>query len=316
MDVGQLRYFSKIVEHRSFTKAAADCLVSQPALSQQIGKLERELGQPLFERQGRTIRLTPAGQLLHTQAEQILNLIEDAKRRITDDGENGQICMGAIPTVAPYLLPIVMRKVGDQFPKANMVVSEATTDALLKRVSNGEVDIGFVATPAKAKYLTFEPLFEETLLLALPADHALAKQAEIRVSDIQEQPFVFLGEEHCLADSIQKFCNRKSFQPIGTARIQQLVTVQNLVALGYGLSFVPEMATRGSTDSRIVYRKLVDEQPTRTLAVCWNPYRYQGKLLTRFIESVREFCKGYDFGVESSPQKSAAITSAAQTSAR
>ena len=148
MDVGQLRYFSKIVEHRSFTKAAADCLVSQPALSQQIGKLERELGQPLFERQGRTIRLTPAGQLLHTQSETILNLIDDTKRRITDDGETGQICVGAIPTVAPYLLPVVLRKVGDQFPKATMVVSEDASDVLLKRISNGEVDLGFVAMPA------------------------------------------------------------------------------------------------------------------------------------------------------------------------
>ena len=85
MDLGQLRYFVKIVEHRSFTRAARDCSVSQPALSQQIGKLEKELGQPLFERQGRSIRLTPAGQLLQTRAEKILGLVEDAKRHITDD---------------------------------------------------------------------------------------------------------------------------------------------------------------------------------------------------------------------------------------
>ena len=296
MDVGQLRYFSKIVEHRSFTKAAADCLVSQPALSQQIGKLERELGQPLFERQGRTIRLTPAGQLLHTQSETILNLIDDTKRRITDDGETGQICVGAIPTVAPYLLPVVLRKVGDQFPKATMVVSEDASDVLLKRISNGEVDLGFVAMPAKGKYLTAEPIFEEPLLLAVPAEHPLATKKEVTVDDIQEQPFVFLGDTHSLCDSIDKFCNKKSFQPIGTTRIQQLITVQNLVAMGYGLSFVPEMATSGHSDDRIVYRKLSGESPTRTIAVCWNPYRYQGQLLTSFIESVREFCGGFDFG--------------------
>ena len=87
MDLGQLRYFSKIVEHRSFTRAAKDCSVSQPALSQQIAKLEKELGQPLFERQGRSIRLTPAGQVLQTHAEKILRLVDDAKRQITDDGQ-------------------------------------------------------------------------------------------------------------------------------------------------------------------------------------------------------------------------------------
>lgn len=296
MDVGQLRYFSKIVEHRSFTKAAADCLVSQPALSQQIGKLERELGQPLFERQGRTIRLTPAGQLLHTQAQQILNLIDDAKRRITDDGETGQVCIGAIPTVAPYLLPVVLRKVGEQFPKAAMVVSEDAGDVLIKRVSGGEVDLGFISMPAKAKYLTAEPIFEEPLLLAVPAEHALASKPEVTVDDIQDQPFVFLGDTHSLCDSIDRFCNKKSFQPIGTTRIQQLLTVQNLVAMGYGMSFVPQMATSGQVDPRIVYRKLSGESPTRTIAVCWNPYRYQGQLLKNFIESVREFCGGFDFG--------------------
>ena len=298
MDVGQLRYFSKIVEHRSFTKAAEDCSVSQPALSQQIGKLERELGQPLFERQGRTIRLTPAGQLLHNKAEQILFLVEDAKRRITDDGETGQICMGAVPTVAPYMLPIVLRKVGDQFPKASMVVAEDSPEVLMKRVSNGELDLGFLTMPAKSKYLKMEPLFEEPLYVALPSNHRLAERQELTIEDFHEEPFVFLGDTHCLTDSIADFCNGKSFQPIGTARIEQLTTVQNLVAMGHGLSFVPAMATRQNVDGRIVYRKIAGEQPTRTIAVCWNPYRFQGQLQKSFIDSIREFCGGFDFATD------------------
>lgn len=298
MDVGQLRYFSKIVEHRSFTRAAEDCHVSQPALSQQIGKLERELGQPLFERQGRSIRLTPAGQLLHKKAEQILFLVEDAKRRITDDGETGQICMGAVPTVAPYMLPVVLRKVGDQFPKASMVVSEDSPETLMKRVSNGELDLGFLTMPAKSKYLTMEPLFEEPLYVALPANHRLADREELAVEDFCEEPFVFLGNTHGLTESIADFCNGKSFQPIGTTRIEQLITVQNLVAMGHGLSFVPAMATRQSVDGRIIYRKIAGDQPTRTISVCWNPYRFQGQLQKNFIASIREFCEGFDFATE------------------
>ena len=253
------------------------------------------MGQPLFERQGRTIRLTPAGQLLHNKAEQILFLVEDAKRRITDDGETGQICIGAIPTIAPYMLPVVLRKVGDQFPKANMVVSEDTSEKLMKRVSNGEVDLGFLAMPAKSKYLKVEPLFEEPLLLALPANHKLAKLDEVSLEDFIEEPFVLLGDTHCLTDSIESFCNGNSFQPIGTTRIEQLITVQNLVAMGHGLSFVPAMATRQSVDGRVVYRKITGQQPTRTVAVCWNPYRFQGQLQKNFIESVRGFCEGFDF---------------------
>ena len=294
MDLGQLRYFSKIVEHRSFTRAAQDCSVSQPALSQQIAKLEKELGQPLFERQGRSIRLTPAGQLLQTQAEKILQLVDDAKRQITDDGETGRICISAIPTIAPYLLPQILKSVGGQFTQANFVISEDTTESLLKRCSNGDVDVGLVALPASAKYLTIEPLFEEELLLAIPADHPLCQRSRISAKDIIDEPFVLLGDTHCLVETIETFCNQKNFQPITTSRIEQLTTVQHLVALGHGLSFVPRIATSDDLGGKIVYRSISGDKPTRKVAVCWNPYRYQSQLLSNFLKGLIEF-GGSDF---------------------
>jgi LysR family hydrogen peroxide-inducible transcriptional activator len=289
MDLGQLRYFSKIVEHRSFTRAAQDCSVSQPALSQQIAKLEKELGQPLFERQGRSIRLTPAGQILKSQADKILQLVDDAKRQITDDGQTGRICISAIPTIAPYLIPVMLTEVGGQFPQASFVVNEDTTESLLKRCSNGEVDVGLLASPASAKYLTIEPLFSEELLLALPADHRLATKNRIMAKDISQEPFVLLGETHCLVDAIESFCNRKSFQPVSTSRIEQLATVQHLVALGHGLSFIPRIAAGENLNGRIVYRSISGDRPIRKIAICYNPYRYQSQLLANFIKGLREF---------------------------
>jgi LysR family hydrogen peroxide-inducible transcriptional activator len=289
MDLGQLRYFSKIVEHRSFTRAAQDCSVSQPALSQQIAKLEKELGQPLFERQGRSIRLTPAGQVLQTQADRILQLVDDAKRQITDDGQTGRICISAIPTIAPYLLPQILTDVGKQFASASFVINEDTTEVLLKRCSNGDVDVGIVALPAAAKYLAMEPLFSEELLLALPTDHPLAGKNRITVKDVSKEPFVLLGDAHCLVDAIESFCNRKSFQPVSTSRIEQLTTVQHLVALGHGLSFIPRLATGEDLGGRIVYRSISGEKPMRKIAICFNPYRYQSQLLANFIKGLREF---------------------------
>lgn len=289
MDLGQLRYFTKIVEHRSFTRAAQDCSVSQPALSQQIAKLEKELGQPLFERQGRSIRLTPAGQVLQTQAEKILRLVDDAKRQITDDGQTGRICISAIPTIAPYFLPELLASVGSQFPRASFVISEDTTETLLKRCSNGDVDVGLVALPASAKYLSVEPLFEEELLLALPVGHRLCSRARISIKDIAEEPFVLLGNTHCLVDSIENFCNQKNFQPITTSGIEQLVTIQNLVALGHGISFVPKMAAFDDLGGKVVYRSLSGDKPTRKVAICFNPYRYQSQLLSNFIKGLHEF---------------------------
>ena len=289
MDLGQLRYFSKIVEHRSFTKAAQDCLVSQPALSQQIAKLEKELGQPLFERQGRSIRLTPAGQVLQTHAEKILQLVDDAKRQITDDGQTGRICISAIPTIAPYLLPELLTSVGGQFPSASFVVSEDTTELLLKRCSNGDIDVGVVALPATAKYLSVEPLFEEELLLALPSDHRLCGRTRISTKDLVSESFILLGDTHCLVDAIETFCNQKSFQPITTSRIEQLTTIQHLVALGHGISFVPKMAAGDDLNGKIVYRSLSGDKPTRKIAICYNPYRYQSQLLSNFIKALVEF---------------------------
>ena len=309
MDVGQLRYFTKIVEHRSFTKAAKHCLVSQPALSQQIGKLERELGQPLFERQGRTIRLTPAGQLLHRKAEKILLLIEDAKRQVADDGETGQISMSAVASLASYMLPVILGKVGQQFPQIDWNISEDSSEALIKKVSDGDLDLGFLTTPVSSRYLHVEPLFEEVLYVALPAQHRLAAQSTLQIDDLCEEPFVMPSDEDGLASTIEEFCNANNFQPQVSANVQQLLTVQSLVAMEHGLSFVPAMATGLSMDGRIAYRKLTGDQPKRSVAICWNPYRYQCQLQKNFIASVREFCEGFDFASGTEPSTAGSFPS-------
>ena len=233
--------------------------------------------------------MTPAGQILETQAEKILQLVDDAKRQITDDGQTGRICISAIPTIAPYLLPMILKDVGQQFPHASFVINEDTTEELLKRCSNGDVDVGLVALPAAAKYLTVEPLFSEELLLALPVDHPLATKSRILAKDIAKEPFVLLGDAHCLVDAIEGFCNRKSFQPVSTSRIEQLATVQHLVALGHGLSFIPRIAADQDVGCKIVYRSMSGEKPIRRLALCYNPYRYQSQLLANFIKGLREF---------------------------
>ena len=288
MELGQLRYFLKAAELRNFTRAAEACRVSQPALSQQILKLEEELGQPVFERQSRQVVLTPAGELLKERAEQILALVDDAKGRITDDGETGRIAVSAIPTIAPYLLPDVLRCFGGRFPNAEVEVNEDVTEALLKRLSQGEVDVGFVALPIEARYLTVEPLFDEELVLALPPGHPLAGRKRVTVADLQAEPFVLLGEAHCLTGNVLSFCRQKSFQPVSTGRASQLATVQELVALGHGVSLVPESAAKVDTTGRRVYRSLSGDRPRRTIALCWNPYRFQSRLTRNFLDCARD----------------------------
>lgn len=294
MELGQLRYFIKIVEHRSFTKAAQDCSVSQPALSQQISKLEKELGQPLFERQGRTIRLTSAGQWLHLKAGKILQLAEDAKKQITDNGETGLISISAIPTVAPYLLPIILNRAVTLFPKAEFVISEDTTDVLIKRCSNGEVDIGILALPASSKFLTIEPLFTEQLLLAMSPENPLSRKENLVESDFLDQSFLLLRDAHCLVEAIEGFCDSEHFQRPMSSQIEQLTTIQSLVSMNLGVSLVPEMASGIDLSGNIIYRSLQANpswpRPSRTIAICFNPQRYQSKLLGSLITAVNNLC--------------------------
>ncbi|CAN5879455.1 LysR family transcriptional regulator [soil metagenome] len=289
MELGQLRHFLKIAEHGSFTRAAEDCGLSQPAMSQQVARLEQELGRPVFDRLGRQVRLTEAGELLRRRAEQILALIDDTAREIRDDGRTGRVVVAAIPTVGPYLLPGVLRVFAREHPGARVEFHEEVTEALLKHCLSGEIDVGVLAMPVEAPGLRIEPLFEEELLLVLPTGHRLAgpESRPICLEDVRAEPFVLLDEAHCLSARIRGFCLRRDFQPVTTGRTGQLTTVQELVALGHGVSFIPLMARRLDTSDQRVYRA-VTPRPTRTLAVCWNPHRYQPGLVARFLEALRD----------------------------
>ncbi|MCR9293133.1 MAG: LysR family transcriptional regulator [bacterium] len=282
MELDQLRYFLRVAERRNFTRAAEELLISQPALSRSIQKLEAELGQPVFERKTKSVSLTEAGQLLQARAQQVLSILDDTKAEITDDGQTGRIRVGAIPTIAPYFLPSVLKSFSLEYPSAQIVVQESTTEVLLKACNQGKIDLAVIALPVPAKYLEIEELFEEELFLVLPPDHALASQDQIRLSDVKAYPFVLLDEAHCLADNIVSFCRHRSFQPVSVERTSQLAMVQELVSLSHGISMIPAMARRCDQSDRRVYRSLTRPRPKRTVAVVWNSYRFQSRLLIAF----------------------------------
>lgn len=287
MELDQLRYFLRVAERQSFTRAAEELAISQPALSRSIQKLEEELGQPVFERKARSVSLTDAGTLLQARAQQVLTVLEDTKAEITDDGQSGRVRVGAIPTIAPYFLPQVLREFSSEFPQSTLIVQENTTDALLKSCTQGEIDLAILALPVPAKYLEVEELFEEELLLVLPCGHPLADKEKIRLTDVEPYPFVLLDEAHCLTDNIVSFCRQRSFQPVAVERTSQLVMVQELVSLSHGVSMIPAMARQLDQCDRRVYRSITGKKPTRMIAVVWNPYRFQSRLIKAFRERLR-----------------------------
>ena len=296
MDITQLEAFLKVAEHGSFTRAAKALGVSQPAISQQMAKLEETLRHPLFERQGRTLRLTHAGETLRTRALQIVSMVRDARREVTDDGETGRLVIGGIPTIAPYFLPPLIARFHSKFPQVQMEIREDVTERLLRSCHHGEVDVAVLALPVDEAGLKTEWLFDEPLLLALPATHALATAPRIRPGDLEDEQFILLGEEHCLRGDVMRFCQRNAFQPVSVNQAQQLATVEQLVAAGFGISFVPAMAADVAFSKHVVHRPLPSGGPKRRIAACWNPIRYKTRILRAFLEELRGLAREWKPG--------------------
>jgi LysR family hydrogen peroxide-inducible transcriptional activator len=290
MELHQLRYFVAVAEMGNFTRAAERCLVSQPSLSQQIATLERNLGRMLIERLGRTARLTDAGRALYPQAVAVLAAVEEARRRVNEaaDPATGRLAVGAIPTVAPYLLPPVLRRFLRRFPRADVTVSEDLTASTVAACLTGELDVGIVALPIHDDHLHVEPLASEELLLAAPPGHALLRKRAVTVEDVSGEPFVLLSEMHCLGEYVISFCKQQGCQPAVSCRSAQLLTVQELVAQGHGVSLIPAMASEVDRGRRCRYRHLAGRRPARTLALVWHKHRFRGSLVVSFLETIRE----------------------------
>jgi LysR family hydrogen peroxide-inducible transcriptional activator len=285
----QLRHFIKVAELGSFTRAAEVVALSQPALSRSIARLEVELGQPVFDRQTRKVVLTDAGRILLDRAQEILGLADDVRTRICDDGRTGKVRVAAIPTIAPFYLPPILREFGQNFLDAAVIVHEDTTDVLLKKLQNGEVDVAILSRPIDARHLKAEDLFEEELLLVMSADHPLGKKRHIRLADLETLPFVLLSEAHCLSESVVRFCRQqRAFHPLSVETTSQLTSVQELVSLNHGVSLIPAMARALDVSDRRIYRSLSGTKPTRKIVMMWNPYRFQSRLLESFKLQLRK----------------------------
>lgn len=285
METFQLRYFVAVAQSGSFSRAAIVCHVSQPSLSQQIAKLEKHLGQKLFHRLGRSVVLTDAGQLLFEKSTHILSVLDDTERELRDGGETGQsrLTVGAIPTIAPYLLPRVLEKFLPAHPHVELTVHEDVTQRLLEATVSGEVDLAIIALPIKDERLATEVLFSEPLLLALPPDHILKNKMRIGLSDLRDERFIVLSEMHCLSEQVLAFCRTHEYFPKISCRSAQISTIQALIASGQGISLLPAMAR----DETKIYRALSNPNLTREVAVAWHRHRYHGVAERLFLKELR-----------------------------
>ncbi len=288
MEMHQLRYVVAVARTRNFSRAAEQCHVSQPSLSQQIQKLEDELGERLFERTKREARLTSHGEAFLPRASRILEEVDAARREATDAGEllRGMVTVGVLPTIAPYLLPGALAEFTGKFPGVEVVVQEDTTDQLLKLVLGCEIDLALASHPIQDPRLEVRELFAEELLLALPPRHPLARRRTIGVGELENEPFIVMKDGHCLGDQVLQFCDRRDLRPNISFRSAQLETVQSLVHAGLGLSLIPAMAAKAGRRGQPEYRSLMAPKPQRKIVAVWSKRRPPGRATQAFLKMV------------------------------
>jgi LysR family transcriptional regulator, hydrogen peroxide-inducible genes activator len=293
MELHQLRYVVAVARAGNFSRAAEQCHVSQPSLSQQIQKLEQELGERLFTRLPRRAKLTTAGEAFLPRAQRVLAELELAQREARDGRElvSGAVVVGVLPTIAPYLLPPVIAAFAKAFPQVEVVVQEETTTRLLKLGSAGELDLLIASLPIADDRFEQEELFREELLLALPSGHPLAKRDTLRLADLDRERFILMKEGHCLGDQVLDFCRRRDFHPQVSCRSGQIETVQALVQAGLGVSLVPRMAVGTARGRTPVYRSFATPKPTRAIATLWPRQRPLSRAAAAFLQELRQSAK-------------------------
>jgi len=268
-----LRYLVALAETRHFGRAAAKCFVSQPTLSAQLRKLEDYLGVQLIERRPRRVTLTAAGEDIAARAremiqssEAILSLAQTRRDPLT-----GQLRLALLPTIGPYLLPLVALKIRKALPRLELMLYEYPTESMLEHLHNGAIDVGVLALPVPDEGLCSQPLYEEPFVVALPDSHRLAARAQLKVEDLNGEVLLLLEDGHCLREQALAICSRSSMQEKQDFRATSIETLRQMVAAGVGVTLLPSLATQGAYGAAkgLAVRPFARPIPSRKIGAVW-----------------------------------------------
>ena len=266
-----MRYLASLARHRHFGRAAEDCAVTQPALSMQVRELEREIGAELVERRPGEIALTELGVEVAQRAERILaatrDLIDFARHR---DVLSGELRLGIIPTLGPYVLPRVLPRLQSGYPQLRPEVRETLTKVLISELVAGNLDVVLLALPVDGDDVETLQLFEDPFLLAVPADDPMPEERRVAMADVDRRRLILLEEGHCLRDQALAFCASASGDAPAGLGATSLATVLQMVANNYGVTLVPQVAAGADVrDRRVKLLRFAEPQPARTIGLAW-----------------------------------------------
>lgn len=280
MTLTELKYIVAVARERHFGRAAEACFVSQPTLSVAIKKLEEELDVKIFERGAAEVSVTPLGEQIVRQAQQVIEQAQAIREiaKLGKDPVSGPLRLGVIYTIGPYLLPELVKQAIERVPQMPLMLQENFTTKLLDMLRTGELDCAIMAEPFPDTGLAVAPLYDEPFLAAVPASHPFAKRKSLTAEELKNETMLLLGTGHCFRDHVLEVCPeyarfasnaegiRKSFEG------SSLETIKYMVASGMGVTVVPQLSVPAQgldMQPHIRYVRFSAPVPTRRVVLAW-----------------------------------------------
>jgi LysR family transcriptional regulator, hydrogen peroxide-inducible genes activator len=288
-----LRYLVALADTRHFGQAAARCFVSQPTLSAQLKKLEDYLGVQLVERHPRRIALTEAGQQVVVRARRIIEAGDEivALAELQRDPLGGRLRVALLPTIGPYLLPIVAPRLRKKLPRLELLLYEYQTGPMLEHLQAGDIDLGILALPVQTEGLAERKLFDEPFVVAVPDGNPLASRRSLKVSDLNGETVLLLEDGHCLRDQALDVCSSSKVHEKQDFRATSLETLRQMVASGSGITLLPRLAANGAYGNArgVVTVPFARPEPVRHIGALWRRTSARGKAIETVCDVIAEF---------------------------
>jgi len=290
LSLKQLKYLCAVAEYKHFSKAAEASHVTQSTLSAAIQELESQLGVVIFERNKKNVLITPLGEKLLGQARMILGEVEDfiSLAKMHEEALSGELRMGVIPTIAPFLLPHLLRELREKYHKLKLFLKEDLSAQLVHQLQQGELDLIILAFPFPLPDMETESLFKDEFLLCLPPGHPLTRSKQVRQQQLKGESLLLLEEGHCLRDHALEACKLEKSDSDLVYQGTSLHTLVQMVANGLGVTLLPAMSVEADVlgDTKLTLKHFIKENVNREIGMAWrrsDPRRDDYRLLAEFI---------------------------------
>ena len=300
MTLSELRYIVAVAKELHFGRAAERCFVSQPTLSVAVKKLEDELGVTLFERHQHEVSITPIGEAIVKQAEAVLNEANYLKEIANQNKDelSGELKLGVIYTVGPYLLPKLIPSINKQQQELTLLIEEDFTENLSRKLKSGEIEIAIMANPFDEPGITTEILYQEPFVVALPSNHQLTKKKKLQASDLLDDTMLLLKAGNCFRDQVVKLCpscinpldkNKRIQKTLESSSIE---TIRQMVATGVGITILPALSVESHSDlnGMLTYRPFTKPAPYREVIIAYRKSYPRMKAVELIKETINN-CK-------------------------